>query len=424
MMIPKRIFQTAKEPLPAIVHRRLSPHIENWKYEFYDDEAILQFFQTHPSPNEFPNLIERFHAFSTGQHRADLFRYYYLWLYGGVFLDSDAMIYLSLDRIVSNYSFVTIKPHFRTAQGDYYNLIIFQGFLGAAPGNRVIYKALKHAYECPIDDANRDYSIFCRQMYWIIYKKGDPQPILHDYMHEFRHNIYQEYYGGEMEYSVTHSNEFYQDSPIILIHYWGKKTVPDVDLKWNQEDYRYSLPRIFPPMNPSELLVKRIPKIIHQLWIGPHPPPIELMNTWKTMHPGFDYILWDDVQIKREFGNLSTGEGANLRSMDAYLNMKELVGKVDILRWEILYRYGGVFLDADSICLEPLSERIFLDRPAFATFENENVRTGLVAIGTMGFVPKHPLLSDILDQLQTNETLNMIEQYKAWYSVGPSLLTR
>lgn len=27
--------------------------------------------------------------------------------------------------------------------------------------------------------------------------------------------------------------------------------------------------------------------------------------------------------------------------------------KTDIMRWEILYEYGGIFIDADSICLNP-----------------------------------------------------------------------
>ena len=34
-----------------------------------------------------------------------------------------------------------------------------------------------------------------------------------------------------------------------------------------------------------------IPKIIHQLWIGPHPVPTTLMDTWKEKHPEFEYIF-------------------------------------------------------------------------------------------------------------------------------------
>ena len=36
-----------------------------------------------------------------------------------------------------------------------------------------------------------------------------------------------------------------------------------------------------------------IPKIIHQLWIGPKPAPTKLMNTWKEKHEklGYEYIF-------------------------------------------------------------------------------------------------------------------------------------
>ena len=30
--------------------------------------------------------------------------------------------------------------------------------------------------------------------------------------------------------------------------------------------------------------MSKIPKIIHQLWIGPKSPPTKLMDTWKNKH--------------------------------------------------------------------------------------------------------------------------------------------
>src|SRR5690606_35981755 len=44
----------------------------------------------------------------------------------------------------------------------------------------------------------------------------------------------------------------------------------------------------------------KIPKIIHQIWIGSPVPERfqELMDSWKTFHPDWTYILWDDASIK------------------------------------------------------------------------------------------------------------------------------
>ena len=42
-----------------------------------------------------------------------------------------------------------------------------------------------------------------------------------------------------------------------------------------------------------------IPKILHQIWIGPKEPPIKLMKTWKEKHPEFRYILWNEEELQR-----------------------------------------------------------------------------------------------------------------------------
>jgi GT2 family glycosyltransferase len=159
-----------------------------------------------------------------------------------------------------------------------------------------------------------------------------------------------------------------------------------------------------------------IPKILHQIWIGPKPAPISLMKTWKEKHPDFEYILWNEPELEAR-GFITKCQ----KQIDASV---EINGKADIIRWEILYQYGGYFVDADSICIEPFDE-FFEGKTAFATFENENVRKGLVATGTMGFIPKHPLCRDIISWISTtDEALHLIKTTRAWYSVGPGLLTK
>ena len=158
-----------------------------------------------------------------------------------------------------------------------------------------------------------------------------------------------------------------------------------------------------------------IPKIIHQIWIGDKPAPTHFMKTWKEKHPDFEYILWNENElITRHF---------NVQCSPQIKMIPEINGKADILRWEILYEYGGYFVDADSICIEPFDD-YFENIPAFATFENENVRKGLVATGTMGFIPKHPLCYDIIQWIkESHEAEKLIQETRAWYSVGPGLLT-
>jgi GT2 family glycosyltransferase len=158
-----------------------------------------------------------------------------------------------------------------------------------------------------------------------------------------------------------------------------------------------------------------IPKILHQIWIGLKPAPTNLMKTWKEKHPDFEYILWTEKEIEARRLQLTCVDKINM--------IPEINGKADIIRWEILYQYGGYFVDADSICIEPF-DYYFSGKVAFATFENENVREGLIATGTMGFIPKHPLCLDIIHWINSNESTQLIKETRAWYSVGPGLLTK
>ena len=158
-----------------------------------------------------------------------------------------------------------------------------------------------------------------------------------------------------------------------------------------------------------------IPTILHQIWIGSLSPPLKMMETWRTKHPNFEYIYWNEYEIKKR--------GMVFECQQQIDDMPEYNGKADIMRWEILNKYGGYFVDADSICIEPF-DHYFINKLAFATFENESVRQRLIATGTMGFIPKHHLLVDIIKWIQGEEAKQMFKDVRAWGTVGPGLLTR
>lgn len=154
-----------------------------------------------------------------------------------------------------------------------------------------------------------------------------------------------------------------------------------------------------------------IPKILHQLWIGPKISPTNLMDTWKQKNPDFEYIRWNEQEINKR--------KLKLVCQSKIASMEEINGKADIIRWEILYEYGGIFVDADSICIESI-DNILLSKICFAGYEHEKLRPGLIATGTMGFPPKHPLVKAAIDWIK----LNPVNQEMAWKTVGPGLLTR
>jgi mannosyltransferase OCH1-like enzyme len=159
----------------------------------------------------------------------------------------------------------------------------------------------------------------------------------------------------------------------------------------------------------------QIPKIIHQLWIGDKPAPTRMMDTWRDMNPEFEYIRWSEAEFKKREMKFICKK--RIQEMD------EINGKADIQRWEILYKYGGVFIDADSYCVSPIDDQLMKTK-AFAGWEHEQLRPGLVATGTMGFPPNHALVSAAINWIMANCVDPKKIKAAAWQSVGPGLLTR
>lgn len=157
-----------------------------------------------------------------------------------------------------------------------------------------------------------------------------------------------------------------------------------------------------------------IPKIIHQIWIGNKECPLTFINSVKEKHPYFEHILWTDQEIKKR--NMIFSCQQRIDEMD------EFCGKADIMRYEILYKYGGIYLDADSLCLESI-DNFFLENTGFAVYENEKCRPGLIANGTIGFTKEHKLLKDIIEHIKNTEVSFSKTHKRPWQITGPLLLT-
>ena len=115
-----------------------------------------------------------------------------------------------------------------------------------------------------------------------------------------------------------------------------------------------------------------IPKIIHQLWVGPLPPPLKWMDTWKEKHPTWQYRLWDNEVIRG-------CHWANQKHLDYYWDRKIWHGVSDVCTYEILYHNGGFMIGADAICLNPIDELFYNDYDSYSVYEHEKLRPGLIS---------------------------------------------
>jgi hypothetical protein len=178
-----------------------------------------------------------------------------------------------------------------------------------------------------------------------------------------------------------------------------------------------------------------IPRVVHQLWIGPRPRPQTLMDSWKHAHEaeGFEYRMWGNEEVASlEFSFPGLREAVD--------TIPEINGKADVLRWQILYLHGGVFSDADSLCLRSVAPllRAYSRSSALLVRENEAVRgpgcapdmaedipthVPVLATGFMAFGPGHEIPRRALQWIATAPR-TLLASRAAWRTVGPGLLTR
>ena len=77
--------------------------------------------------------------------------------------------------------------------------------------------------------------------------------------------------------------------------------------------------------------------------------------------------------------------------------MTSWAAKTDILRLEILYQYGGIYTDIDSVCYKKLDSLID-GLTCFGMCGND----GRVANGTLGCTKRHPAFKKLINSLENN----------------------
>jgi mannosyltransferase OCH1-like enzyme len=155
-----------------------------------------------------------------------------------------------------------------------------------------------------------------------------------------------------------------------------------------------------------------IPKIFHFIWVGDETKrPDNCIDTWRLHHPDWEVRVWGNDELNEL-------TWLNRRHMEAMYG-HQLCGVADLMRWEILYAFGGLAFDADSVCLRPLDDEL-LDCPAFACWESEIARPGLIANCFMGAEPENPFIGKIITEIAAEPS---VVHDMAWKTTGPQRLT-
>lgn len=128
-----------------------------------------------------------------------------------------------------------------------------------------------------------------------------------------------------------------------------------------------------------------IPKVIHYIWVGNNPLGAlqkECIDSWRRYLPEYQLKLWNESNLPESVLN--------------HPYVKEMYGKKrwafvsDYIRFWILNKEGGIYLDTDTEILRSLNP--LLDHEVFLG----RTKDGFVAAGVIGAVAGHRFIGDCL----------------------------
>lgn len=127
------------------------------------------------------------------------------------------------------------------------------------------------------------------------------------------------------------------------------------------------------------------------------------------LHPDWEIRTWQDSSELRWL--------RNQKLFDQWFE-KDPYGRIpDILRYELLWKFGGVYIDTDFEPLRPLDVLLEDPRP-FAAWENE--RTMCTAI--LGAPPQHPAIDALITNLPAHA--KKMADRTPNYATGPEFATK
>ena len=162
-----------------------------------------------------------------------------------------------------------------------------------------------------------------------------------------------------------------------------------------------------------------IPTIIHQTWKTDKIPKKWHPYTEKVriLNPDWEYNLWTDSDIvdfvKSTFPDF----------YPVFMGFPKNIMRVDVIRYLLMYKIGGVYLDIDYEVIEPFDFQdymVILPKNRSRNFGDSTDEIGNAIIAS---IPGHGFWSDVINDLQNN--VPVIDNYlQVLEATGPAFLTR
>lgn len=170
----------------------------------------------------------------------------------------------------------------------------------------------------------------------------------------------------------------------------------------------------------------KIPRIIHQIYEDPAGPSeflLLLAETWKENHPTWEYRFWNKKAIESFLED-------NFPDFIPYYRAYSFdVQRWDAIRYLILYKIGGLYVDLDYECIETIEPLLIDSTCCFGMEPGHNKvyynKSMIIGNAFMASVPEHDFLKSIIhEMIYGDKYLNLSKRMQIMETTGPFMVTR
>ncbi|PCI75295.1 hypothetical protein COB21_05830 [Candidatus Aerophobetes bacterium] len=151
-----------------------------------------------------------------------------------------------------------------------------------------------------------------------------------------------------------------------------------------------------------------VPKTVHFIWVGPNNFPetsIDNVVSWVNNNPNFKFKFWTDRLRPLPHPSMELELVSNFPFQffeKEFVSSTNWAEKSDLLRYEILYQQGGIYVDHDVICLNSFEELthtydLFCGmEPPHQLVLNTSIN---LCNNLIGSAPAHPVLKETIERV-------------------------
>ena len=328
-MIPKIIHQTFETKNKPV---GMAKACESWRvnnqdyvYLFYDAAERIDFIKEH---FEKP-VLTAYDTILPGAFKADLFRYCVLYIRGGIYVDSDTICLTSIDKYInSNDKLVVVRDDPMAKKW------LANAFIAVTPKHPLMWEAINQAVK----------NIQSKQEQFYLDYTG-PGLLGKCLNRVCGRDIETEYELGDQRIGKERVKILQHDFTTTQFKYNGKPIL-HVEYPAYREEMKSLNNKPFFDYVQNNKVFKKIPNTIIFTTYDSLDLNEYMIQSFEKHNPEYEMIYFNQEKVDEWFASSIYNE--------AYKTLKERGERSDFFRYCYIWENGGVYVDADIYCNQPL----------------------------------------------------------------------